>query len=344
MNCAHHPDRERVSFCQNCGKPLCAECVRTVGAGAFCEPCLAARLAAANAASPNFATVPMPVIPPVPGAPNPLLAGALGLIPGVGAMYNEQYAKGVVHLVIFVVLVSLADSYGAVGILVAGWIFYQAFEAYHTARARRDGTPLPNPFGLNDIGERFGFGKAWPATAPVASSPAPGASSLAPVASPAAASTGTPAAPYTPPSAPHFVQTPGNPVYGGATWGAPRETYAPMPPFPDPYAAAYSTPLPDPQLGRSRFPAGAIWLIVLGLLFFFGSSGWFRHFPIERVIPFIVIGLGVWLFVRKMTNSGQALTDDGSPAYRLRLFSALRAPVWVVLIGLLFFLDTFYLL
>ncbi|HEY3645339.1 MAG TPA: hypothetical protein VGM16_08380, partial [Gammaproteobacteria bacterium] len=95
--------------------------------------------------------------------PNPGLAALLGLIPGVGAMYNEQYAKGVVHLIVFVILVSLAsDVNGVFGLLVAGWIFYMAIEAHHTARAKREGTPLPNPFGLNDIGERFGFGKAWP--------------------------------------------------------------------------------------------------------------------------------------------------------------------------------------
>jgi hypothetical protein len=46
MNCANHPDRERAAFCQNCGKPLCAECVRNVGASVFCEPCLVARVAA----------------------------------------------------------------------------------------------------------------------------------------------------------------------------------------------------------------------------------------------------------------------------------------------------------
>ena len=36
-----------------------------------------------------------------------------------------------------------------------------AFEAYHTATARRDGLPLPNAFGFNDVGERLGFGKTW---------------------------------------------------------------------------------------------------------------------------------------------------------------------------------------
>ncbi len=43
MNCANHPERERVAFCQNCGKPLCQECTRTVGTAVFCEPCLAAK-------------------------------------------------------------------------------------------------------------------------------------------------------------------------------------------------------------------------------------------------------------------------------------------------------------
>ena len=43
MNCANHPDRERAAFCQNCGKPLCTECIRNVGSSIFCEPCLRAR-------------------------------------------------------------------------------------------------------------------------------------------------------------------------------------------------------------------------------------------------------------------------------------------------------------
>ncbi len=42
-----------------------------------------------------------------------------------------------------------------------------AFEAYHTAVARRDGLPLPNAFGFNDIGERMGFGKSWGTVNPV---------------------------------------------------------------------------------------------------------------------------------------------------------------------------------
>src|SRR6267378_2000621 len=163
MNCANHPDREHTAFCQNCGKPICQECTRVIGTAVFCEPCLAARLSGAGAPPP----------PPIPGEPNPGLAALLGLIPGVGAMYNGQYAKGVVHLIVFAILVSLANENGIFGLFIAGWVCYQVIEAHHTAKARRDGTPLPNPFGLNDLSERLGFGKAWPTPGTAAPQSAP---------------------------------------------------------------------------------------------------------------------------------------------------------------------------
>lgn len=84
--------------------------------------------------------------------PSPALALVLGLIPGVGAIYNGQYAKGLIHAVVFGILVSLLDrNHHAsgmeplLGILLSAWIFYMAFEAYHTAKARRDGT-APHEF------------------------------------------------------------------------------------------------------------------------------------------------------------------------------------------------------
>ena len=41
-------------------------------------------------------------------------------------MYNGQYAKGVVHLVVFAILVSLTNENGIFGLFVAGWVCYQA--------------------------------------------------------------------------------------------------------------------------------------------------------------------------------------------------------------------------
>ena len=81
---------------------------------------------------------------------SPGLAFFLGCIPGVGAIYNGQYAKGIVHAVIWGVLMSMADSRVANGtgleplfvIMVMAWWFYMAFEAFHTARKRRAGEPV----------------------------------------------------------------------------------------------------------------------------------------------------------------------------------------------------------
>jgi hypothetical protein len=354
MNCANHPDRERTAFCQNCGKPLCPECTRTVGSAVFCEPCLVARLAGTspgmptgtytetpagsgynytgNAGGINY-NVPGTTPPPLPGEPNPGLAALLGFIPGVGAMYNGQYAKGIVHLIVFAILVSLANENGIFGLFIAGWVCYQVIEAHHTARARRDGTPLPNPFGLNDLSERLGFGKAWPGTPNPNAQQTPGA-------------TPPPPGAYAPPP-------PGYPPQPSASWSAPWESYAPpAPPIPPYGAPAYPfnpnlNPGLDPNLApvpQNRFPAGAIWLIGLGCLFLIGNSALFHGFPVHRLVPFFLIGLGVWLFVRKMTDTGSGFADDGTPGYQFRLFRALRGSVWVTLIGILFLLDSFDIL
>jgi hypothetical protein len=92
---------------------------------------------------------------------------------------------------------------------------------------------------------------------------------------------------------------------------------------------------------RNRFPSGAIWLIGLGCLFLIANTNMFHGFPIHRVIPFLLIGVGVWLFVRKMTDTGSSLSDYGTPGYQQRLFYALRGSIWVVLVGVLFLLDSF---
>ena len=95
---------------------------------------------------------------------------------------------------------------------------------------------------------------------------------------------------------------------------------------------------------RNRFPTGAIWLIGLGAIFLIGNAGIFHSFPMHRLIPFFLIGLGVWLFIHKMTATGTTLADDGTAYYRMRLFSALRGSIWVILVGVMFLLSSFNIL
>jgi hypothetical protein len=77
---------------------------------------------------------------------NPGFAFLLGLIPGVGAIYNGQYAKGLIHVVVLGLLITITNSHDLnggfevlFGLSIAAWFFYMAFEAYHTARRRMMG-------------------------------------------------------------------------------------------------------------------------------------------------------------------------------------------------------------
>jgi hypothetical protein len=397
MNESNQPDPQHAGFCQICGRAVASESDRLAGRAFPCGLCNEVKLAspastgyvypgteagapsgfgagAAGAAPPG---VPGPIPPtglPPRDVPNPGLAALLGIIPGVGAMYNGQYAKGIVHLVIFAVLTSLADSNGIFGLFVIGWVAYQSIEAHHTARARRDGLPLPNPFGLNDIGERLGFGKAWPfypATPPAGTATPDPSSAAAPFGAappmgapgqPAASSWGAPwesyrqnapfppvtpyAPPYgqpVPPYAPPYAQPhpPYTPVNAGYTGGVPPfgnppfdgQDYVPQNPYDQPY------PVP-----RNRFPAGAIWLIALGTLFLLNTSGLFRDLHFHLLLPLLFFALGVWLFVHRMTRTGLGLADDGSAGYRIRVFRAARGAVWLILLGVIFFLADFNIL
>jgi hypothetical protein len=98
---------------------------------------------------------------PSPGYVNndvsPGLAMFLGIIPGVGAIYNGQYAKGIVHAVVWGVLMSIANSRAAHGMeaifvmSVIAWMAYMTFEAYHTALKRRRGEPVDEYSSLIDL-------------------------------------------------------------------------------------------------------------------------------------------------------------------------------------------------
>src|SRR5437016_3930925 len=158
MNCANHPNVAAVAYCRTCGKPLCANCTRSVHGVIYCESCLAARLEGVQPTMPPPPAAGFGAASPtgMPGSgPNPALAGVLaGFFPfGVGAVYTGQYAKGLAHLVIFTLLVlgasSGSDAMGTVfGLAIAGFYFYQIIDSVRSARAIQLGQPAPDPFGL----------------------------------------------------------------------------------------------------------------------------------------------------------------------------------------------------
>ncbi|MGC2694921.1 MAG: B-box zinc finger protein [Candidatus Angelobacter sp.] len=168
MNCAVHTQTEAVAFCRTCGKALCEDCKRDVIGAIYCEPCIAARLQSPGAPAVSA----MPPAAPVPGAANPVMAGILGFIPGVGAMYNGQFVKAFAHVVIFVMLIIAASNiHWAFAWMIAFFVVYMAFEAYKTAEARRLGLPAPDPLGLDKM---FGVHESHPPVSPSSMAAVPG--------------------------------------------------------------------------------------------------------------------------------------------------------------------------
>lgn len=174
MNCFNHSDTPAVAYCRACGKALCNECKRTAQGTIFCDehaPAAAIEGAIRQAVVDRIAekTAAAAAPPPSTGSVatsdvSPGLACLLGFIPGVGAIYNGQYAKGLVHAIVFGLLVSITSSGTAgdleplFGILIGVWVMYMSLEAYHTARKRRAGEPVDEFSSILDVhGRRSGF-------------------------------------------------------------------------------------------------------------------------------------------------------------------------------------------
>jgi Domain of unknown function (DUF5668)/B-box zinc finger len=208
MKCAVHTDVDATGYCRNCGKPMCAACARPIRDVLYCEDCLATGMG-------HSAPAPPPVDPPPPGAPaasiyappppvtaampmalpsrssSPGVAFFLGLFPGLGAVYNGQYNKALIYIVLFVAMVIGASNASSGGLtaglilLVIGFGFYSAFEAMRTAQAKNLGEIPSDPLeswskdrplgpiiliGLGvlflldnfNIFDRFHFGQFWP--------------------------------------------------------------------------------------------------------------------------------------------------------------------------------------
>lgn len=169
MKCAVHTDVDAAGYCRNCGKAMCSACVRPVRDVLYCEDCLATIMglpAPAPAIPP--AAAPTPAAPgasafapnayPLPAAPvttrgrsSPGIAFFLGLFPGLGAVYNGEYNKALIHIVVFAaMIVGLSSDIGDSGetvlaLLLSGFIIYMAFDAMRTAQAKNVGETPADP-------------------------------------------------------------------------------------------------------------------------------------------------------------------------------------------------------
>jgi hypothetical protein len=163
MKCAVHSEVDATGYCRNCGKALCAVCARPVHDVFYCEDCLASVLghpAPAAEAPQAAAFAPAATTAPAAHAPvsdrtkynSPGVAFILGFVfPGLGAVYNGEYNKALIQIVVFATFIlglssDMDDGMKAVlGILLAGFIFYMAFDAMRAAQSKQRGETRADP-------------------------------------------------------------------------------------------------------------------------------------------------------------------------------------------------------
>ena len=159
MECAIHPGVEAVSFCSNCGTPLCQGCQLISDSRTLCQKCQQSFASQSEHDRDSTVSVPNSTVP-IPeavrhansgqaprieqGYPycSPGVSLALGFIPGVGAICNGEYWKAFLQVLIFSSLISLGRAdrgegeMPALTLLAVLMYIYMPVEAYHVARKR----------------------------------------------------------------------------------------------------------------------------------------------------------------------------------------------------------------
>jgi len=176
MNCAIHNETPATAYCRTCGKAMCAQCTREVKGVIYCEDCIANSLRQATPAAlppAAYAAQPAYTQPVRSGGPNPVVAGILSILPGLGAVYCGEVMRGVMQISIYAALIFALTNFGGglepvFGLAIAFWYIYQIIDSVRLAQAKQRGTVAPDPFGLSSpewVGSFRATGKGLPSGA-----------------------------------------------------------------------------------------------------------------------------------------------------------------------------------
>lgn len=157
MRCHYHAEEEAIGACAMCGHPLCDTCTRERDRVFYCDSCLAEKEGAGGdkAAAGDIPKIELPKsefyrpphqesAAPAPGkGKRPGTAALLSIfIPFTGQIYNNQFAKALTFLLLFISCIILAQKShpmeGLFGVIAAFIYFYQIYDAYKTARGWQD--------------------------------------------------------------------------------------------------------------------------------------------------------------------------------------------------------------
>lgn len=138
MNCAYHTRNPAAVQCSQCARPLCAACDHRIRGFPFCQDCIVAgvemlRYQQSRTTDQNV----------IRRKTSPFVATLLSFfVPGLGAAYNGQTSKAIVHFAIFASFFQMAVVTDGVTFFVLGvvgtWLF-AAVDACRTAQLMRAG-------------------------------------------------------------------------------------------------------------------------------------------------------------------------------------------------------------
>lgn len=140
MNCAYHSKNPAVVECNRCERALCTACDHRIRGFPYCQDCIVAGVEMLQQQTRSN------VLPTLRRSNSPLIATLLSFVPGLGAAYNGQTSKAIVHFAIFASFFQLAIVTESVEfglpLFVMGffgmWLF-SAVDAYRTAQLLRAG-------------------------------------------------------------------------------------------------------------------------------------------------------------------------------------------------------------
>jgi hypothetical protein len=136
MYCGYHAKNPAVVQCNQCARWLCPACDHRVRGFPFCQDCIVAGvelLRHHSNASPTSI---------IRRKSSPFIATLLSFVPGLGAAYNGQTSKAIVHFAIFASFFQMAVLTQGVPFFILGvlatWLF-AAVDACRTAQLMRSG-------------------------------------------------------------------------------------------------------------------------------------------------------------------------------------------------------------
>ncbi len=160
MYCAYHQKNPAVVQCNQCARWLCPACDHRIRGFPFCQDCIVAGVELLRTQPQSNASY------VIRRKSSPFVATLLSFVPGLGAAYNGQTAKAIVHFAIFASFFQMAVLTQGMHFFVLGvlgtWLF-AAVDACRTAQLMRAGL---SPETEEDVIARRLYGNpfAWGVT------------------------------------------------------------------------------------------------------------------------------------------------------------------------------------